>query len=104
VIKRVLNVSQAMHRAFANATKFTDQWRDYDTKYQLWNQKKWANVDRVKDKKRSIVYFDDRLSMDFTIIGSSFSRCVFVRVCVLVCVCAWNYVSLSVRVCESVYL
>lgn len=39
-----------------------DQWRDYDEKYHLWNQKRWGNLDRLRDKTHSIVYFDDRLS------------------------------------------
>lgn len=55
VIKVMLSVSQAMQKVFNSVDVFVDTWRRYDSEYALWNHKKLAHLERMRNRKTSIV-------------------------------------------------
>jgi dynein heavy chain len=62
VIKMMLTINQSIHKVFNIINKYLESWRRYETVYGLWDAKRKAALDKLKDRDPSCVYFDTRLA------------------------------------------
>lgn len=62
VVTMMLSVTQSMQHAIHSVDRYVDSWNAYNTQYLLWNPKKLASLERLKQKKNDIAYFDRHLS------------------------------------------
>ncbi|PFH33986.1 dynein heavy chain family protein [Besnoitia besnoiti] len=49
---------QAIQKVFQNVSKYIRSWKKYDTQWCLWDLKRKADLEKLVDKRPSIVYFD----------------------------------------------
>ena len=54
-------VSQIIQMCFTQVQSLVNEWRKYDTQYELWNHRSLSHIDRLKGSQKPVVYFDERL-------------------------------------------
>jgi len=62
VVPLMLSVTQSMQQVIHAVDKYIDSWHLYNTKYNLWNAKKIASLERLRQKQPPVSYFDKQLS------------------------------------------
>ncbi len=61
VVPLMLSVTQNMQKVIHAVDKHIDSWHTYNTKYNLWNPKKIAGLERLRQKQKTTSYFDHKL-------------------------------------------
>ena len=62
VVPLMLSVTQSMQKVIHSVDRYIDSWHLYNTKYNLWNQKKIAGLERLRQKQQPTAYFDRHLA------------------------------------------
>jgi dynein heavy chain len=62
VIKMMLSLNQSIHKVFQTINKYLDSWRYYDKKYELWNDKRKKQIEKLAERELPCVWFDGRLA------------------------------------------
>jgi dynein axonemal heavy chain len=63
VVKMMLNVTQYIQRVIHNVDRYVDSWKRYDRNYHLWNQKRLAALERLRQRQEDTAFYDTQLSM-----------------------------------------
>lgn len=70
VVTMMLSVTQSMQKVIHSVDKYVDSWNSYNTQYHLWNPKKLAGLERLRQKHPDTAYFDKQLQK-FTQLSNS---------------------------------
>lgn len=61
---QILGMSLMLHQKIsARVGQLVHSWEQYGTRYALWDPKKANTLQRLKQKKESVVFYDTRLAM-----------------------------------------
>lgn len=63
VIKLMLELNHSFQRTFTTVRRYLDTWQRYDEVYGLWDAKRKDQLGRLRDKKPSSVFFDNRIAI-----------------------------------------
>lgn len=61
VVGLTLSVTKSMQKVISSVQSEVDSWNKYNTEFQLWNPKKLAKLERLRQKPNPTSYFDKHL-------------------------------------------
>ena len=85
IVPLMLSVTQSMQKVIHSVDQFLEQWQTFHSKYNLWNAKKLAAIERLRQRQPSTSLYDKHLDK-YTSLAESVAAmptvkdCQFVRI------------------------